>query len=59
MVAVGFERGGADLPTYSDAVLRHSLVAEEADNASGHDPWKVMQRLRMNQSIDRFVSSDR
>jgi hypothetical protein len=59
VVAVGFERGAADLAAHTDAEQRHQLVAQETHHRCGDDPAQVAQRLGGYQLLVRLPGCQR
>jgi len=58
VVAVRDQRRRPDLLADADAEDRHSLVPEKPDDGSRDDPANVLNRLRVQQAIERLPASD-
>jgi hypothetical protein len=58
VVAVGGERGAANLLAGTDAKDGHGLVADKADHRGGGHGRQVLHGPRVEQTADRLVAGD-
>src|SRR5215218_964837 len=57
MLAIGDERGGADLLAGPNLQESDGLVAKEADDCRRGDPSQIVHGLRIDEFANRFVAS--
>ena len=57
MVTVGYERLGADLPSYPHPISRHQLIAKRANESGGNHPRDVINQAWFEEALTEATTT--